>query len=162
MKSLKWLPELGLTCTIIKMLSIYAAFDISKLSADLKYTATGDLSTPHMLRPSALAGSISKHSCLLVPGCRQLAQAASRGFSAQHGHNCWPRTVPMQMAWLAAVPSFVYVNLSCWLPGAVWNLLRLYFWPILFTPAPHYVGAILNCSVGLAPARSFCQGAKME
>lgn len=59
MKSLKWLPELGLTCTIIKILSVCAAFDMSKPSADLKYIATGDLSTPHMLRPPALAGSIS-------------------------------------------------------------------------------------------------------
>lgn len=169
MKSLKWLSVLGLVCTtIIKTLSVYAAFDTSRLSADLKYIATGDLSTLRTLRPSELAGSI--FPALTFTGARLQAAgpgwagvgAARRGFSAVRGHNCWPCTIPVQMAWLAAVPGFVYVNLSCWLPGAVWNLLRLWIWQISFTPASHDTGAILNWPMGLASVRSSCQGAKME
>lgn len=83
MKSLKWLLELGLLCTVIQTLCIYAAFDTWKLSADLKYIATEDFSTLHMLRPSELAGRVSQHSCLLEPGCRQLAQAVVRGWCCE-------------------------------------------------------------------------------
>lgn len=67
-----------------------------KLSANLKYTATGELSTPRMWRPflppfRSYLAAFSQHLCLLVPGCRQLGQAvgrgvaARRGFSAEHG-----------------------------------------------------------------------------
>lgn len=86
MKSLQWLSEFGLLCTTIKkILSIYAAFDMSKPSADLKYIATGDLSTPHKLRPSELAGSI--FPTLIFTGARLQAagQAVGRGRCCKKG-----------------------------------------------------------------------------
>lgn len=51
-----------------------------------------------------------------VPGSGQRAGMAAvrRGFSAEHGHSCWPCSTPEQMASLAHLPSFVYTNLSSW------------------------------------------------
>lgn len=101
--SLQWLSELGQLCTTIKkMLSIYAAFDTSKFSADLKYVATGDLSTPHMLRPSELAGGI--FPALMLTGARLQAagQAVGRGRCCEKGLLSRARAQLLAMHWPSA------------------------------------------------------------
>lgn len=142
------------------MFCISTAFDKSKLSADLKNRPQENFPCCVCSEQQSRQAGLSQLSFLGARLWQRAGVSAVRkGFSAEHGHSCWPCTTPEQMASLADLPSFVCPNLSSWssLEPPV-----LVFWQIVFTSFQRDVWVILNWLGGLASIRRPCQRAEMD